>query len=93
MIDATKSKVYGFKAIPKDLTSIAQKLIQNDNLCKLLFYTTKDAYKKDILTSDQKERLIEEEYIQFIPRVQLNEENKIQNYIVLNFVSNQVYFD
>ena len=48
MIDATKSKVYGFKAIPKDLTSVAQKLIQNDNLCKLLFYTTKDVYKKDI---------------------------------------------
>jgi hypothetical protein len=99
MIDATKSKVYGFKAIPKDLTSIAQKLIQKDDLCKLLFYTTKDAYNKDVLTSDQKEKLLEEEYIQIIPRVQLNEENKIQNYIVLNFDSfnanatNDMYFD
>ena len=99
MIDATKSKVYGFKAIPKDLTSIAQKLIQKDDLCKLLFYTTKDAYNKDVLTSDQKEKLLKEEYIQIIPRVQLNEENKIQNYIVLNFDSfnanatNDMYFD
>lgn len=99
MIDATKNKIYGFMAIPKDLTSIAQRFIENDNLCKLLFYTCKDVYEKDILTSEQKEELLKKEYIQILPRVQLNEDNRIQNYIVLNFdqfaanASNNMYFD
>lgn len=99
MIDATKSKNYGFKAIPKDLTSIAQRLIKNENLCKLLYYTCRDAYSKDNLSSELKEQLLEEEYIQIVPRVRLNEENKIQNYMVLNFddfnlnADNPMYFD
>lgn len=96
MID--KTKIAGFQCIPKDLQTISQKIIENDKICKLLYITSKDALLKPSLTTEEKEILLRDEYIQILPKIEVDEENKVQSYIVINFdhfeqSSNPAYLD
>lgn len=83
MYDATKKR--GFKAIPKDLMTIAQNLIADDKVCKALYYTDEEPYTKPALTTEEKLKLLEEEYITIKPNVRLKEDNLVKNYININF--------
>jgi hypothetical protein len=43
-----------FLSINKDMRLLVDKILSNDRLCKLLYYTTKDALDKPNLTDEEK---------------------------------------
>ena len=43
-----------FLSLSKDLSLIVNKILRNDNLLKLLYYTEKDCFKGEKLTDAQK---------------------------------------
>ena len=79
MLQISKSR---FMSIEKDLSLIAQKLLQNHNLKKLLFYTTPDALSKPILTQEQSRSLVNNN-IKITPFVEID--NNMLNYVVIGF--------
>lgn len=83
MIDNTKKTK--FLCIPADLRKITQKMLANDKLCRLLYITNDKALTAPNLTTEEKERLISDEYIQTKPKVRIDEEQVVQNYIIINF--------
>ena len=52
-----------------NLQKIVSRLMANDNLVKLLYYTDKDPLSQPNLTDDQKKQLIFEKLIKIVPRV------------------------
>ena len=83
MIDKTKPT--DFQCIPVNLKTLSQKIIEDDVLCKLLFYCNKDPLKEKNLTDVQKSLLIHKEYIQITPNIKVDEENLQKNYIHIAF--------
>lgn len=43
-----------FLSINKDMRLLVDKILSNDRLCKMLFYTTKDALDKEKITDEEK---------------------------------------
>lgn len=82
--DFTKQEKATFSAAQKDLFSIVQKFIENKNLNKLLYYQTKDALKKEDLTSEQTVSLIHKN-IRVVPKLPVEEEEN--SYIIITFDS------
>jgi hypothetical protein len=83
--DGTLNSSYtpkSFSQIGKDLQLIIDRLMSNDNLCKLLYYADKNALSKPSLTEDQKYSLIGE-YIKVTPLVP--KDNDMRSYIVVQF--------
>lgn len=76
-----KSSFFG---VEKDLKLIATKLMQNQNLMKLLYYTQPDCLKANNLTSDQIYSMVNEQ-IKIVPKLVIDE--KCPNYIILAFDS------
>lgn len=52
-----------------NLQRIVKRLLSNDNLIKLLYYTDKDPLSKPILTNEEKQEKIFEKLIKIVPKV------------------------
>ena len=81
-IDSYHPPKSSFLSINKDMRLIVDKLLSNDRLCKLLYYTTKDALNKPNLTDEEKLGLFNKN-IKIIPKVYVDKE--VLNYIVISF--------
>lgn len=64
-----KNKIRNCKDIGVNLQRIMKRLMQNDNLVKLLYYTDKDPLSNENLTEEQKESKIFEKLIKIVPRI------------------------
>ena len=64
-----KNKIRNCKDIGVNLQRIMKRLMQNDNLVKLLYYTDKDPFSNENLTEEQKESEIFEKLIKIVPRI------------------------
>ena len=71
-----------FLSIEKDMRLIVDKIMKNENLKKLLFYTTKDCMTKPKLTEDETLELFGKQ-IKIVPK--LTVDNSVLNYIIINF--------
>lgn len=71
-----------FLSIEKDMGLIVDYILKNENLKKLLYYTTKDCEKQPKLTEDQSLELFGKN-IKIVPQLQVDGE--ILNYIIVNF--------
>lgn len=71
-----------FQTAQKDLFSIITKFINNEDLKKLLFYSSKDALGKPDLTEEQTFGLIHKN-IRVIP--QLDVEEEVNSYVIVTF--------
>lgn len=60
----------------KNLQKIISRLMNNDNLIKLLYYENKDPLARENLTEDQKNKEVFEKLIRVIPRVTEDDTNK-----------------
>jgi hypothetical protein len=57
------------KEIGENLQKIIRRLLANDNLVNLLYYTSADALTQPHLTQEQKEKEIFEKLIKLTPRI------------------------
>lgn len=64
-----KDRVRNCKDIGINLQRIMQRLMSNDDLVKLLYYTDKDPLSNQNLTEEQKEKEIFEKLIKIVPRI------------------------
>lgn len=71
-----------FLSIDKDMNIIIDKMLKNERLKRLLYYTTKDALEKPNLTEDQTLDLIGKN-IKNVPKLYTDKE--VLNYIIINF--------
>lgn len=71
-----------FGTAEKDLFSIVDKLMGNDNLKKLLYYPVKDAIDQPSLTQEQALGLIHKN-IRVVPKLTIDEE--VESYIIITF--------
>lgn len=71
-----------FLSLSKDLSLIVNKILRNDNLLKLLYYTEKDCLKGEKLTDAQKMGMLHKQ-IKIVPRILIEQE--CPNYIVITF--------
>ena len=77
-----------FLSVEKDMSIIVDKMLSNERLKKLLFYTTKDAYKKPNLSEEETLSLFGKQ-IKIVPKLYVDP--NIQAYINIifdNFVPN-----
>lgn len=72
-----------FLSVDKDLERIVNEILQNDRLCKLLYYTQKDCLKAPNLTAAQKLSLINKQ-IRIVPYLPVSEE--CPTYIIIKMV-------
>lgn len=89
-IPQMNASMFGFGQIGKDLQLILEKIIENDNIAKLLYYGEKDALAKDNLTATIKLTMIND-YVRVVPVLPKDVEAK--NYIIVqfdNFAPNEV---
>lgn len=82
-LDLTTPNSSNFLSAGKDLQSIINKLITNQNLLKLLKYTTPDALSKPDLTPQEIKELINKN-IKTVPKVPILEE-EVGGYIIVIF--------
>lgn len=78
-----------FLSMEKDLSIIVNKLLNNDTLMKLLYYTQKDCLSAPALTMMQKQSLVNKNIL-LVPKIEIDE--KCPNYIVIsigNFKPNE----
>lgn len=64
------------REIGENLQKIVSRLMANDNLIKLLYYTDKDPLSQPSLTKEQKEELVFEKLLKIIPRIGPKEDAK-----------------
>lgn len=77
-----------FLSIDKDMNTITDYIFENDRLCKLLYYSTSDALKRDSLTNEQKQAMFGKN-IKIVPK--LTVDNEVLQYLVIgfsNFITN-----
>ena len=71
-----------FLSINKDMRLLVDKVLSNDRLCKLLYYTSRDALDKEKLTDDQKLSLFGKN-LKIIPKLYVDKTTL--NYIFIKF--------
>ena len=71
-----------FLSVDKDMEIITNKILQNERLKRLLYYTTKDALDKPNITEDASLELFGKN-IKNVPKLQFNKE--VLNYINIHF--------
>lgn len=81
-VDFTKPKKSSFSVAGDDLYKIMQKLLSNQNLLKLLAFSSADALSKEDLTDEQVSGLIGTN-IKVIPKLPIPEE--VGSYIIISF--------
>lgn len=78
-----------FLSTDKDLSLIIQKILNNQRLCKLLYYTQKDCLKGTDLTMEQKLSMLDKQ-IKIVPKLEIDKECPIFIIITFdNFVINE----
>lgn len=88
MIKSYREPQSSFMSVEKDLTIITTKMIEDKRLCKLLFYTTKDALKHKDLTEKEKIELLQKN-IKIVPKLYVD--GSVLAYVIIsfdNFVTN-----
>ena len=81
-IDHCKEPESSFLSIEKDLSILAQKILKNENLKKLLYYTTSNAQERANLTLDESYGLFGRQ-IKIVPKLEIDKD--ILNYLVISF--------
>lgn len=81
-IDTYKEPQSSFLSIEKDLSIIVEKIMKNNSLKKLLWYTTPDCMSKPNLTEDETLEMFGKQ-IKIVPKLQVDGE--ILNYVIINF--------
>ena len=71
-----------FLSVEKDMSIITNTLIKNDNLKRLLYYTTKDCMSKPNLSEDQTLELFGKN-IKLVPKLYVD--GSVLNYIIVSF--------
>ena len=71
-----------FLSVEKDMEIITNKMLKNDRLKKLLFYTTKDALDKPNITEDESLELFGKN-IRIVPKLCIDK--SVLNYIIISF--------
>lgn len=71
-----------FLSVEKDMGLIAQLILKNERLKKLLYYTTPDCLSKNNLTQEESISLIKNN-IKIVPKLFVD--NSIANYIIISF--------
>ena len=71
-----------FLSTDKDLALIVQKILNNQNLLKLLYYPQKDCLKGKDLTTQQKMSMLDKQ-IKIVPQIVIEE--NCPNYIIITF--------
>ena len=61
--------VRDLKSLGPNLQKIVKRLMDNQNLLKLLYYTDKDPLSHEDLTDEQKRKEVYEKLIKVVPRV------------------------
>lgn len=82
MIKTYKEPQSSFMSVEKDLTIIVDKILQDERLKKLLFYTSSDALHKPKITNEQSIGLFGKN-IKIVPKLYIDE--PVLNYIVISF--------
>ena len=81
-IETYKYPKSSFLSMEKDMSIIVDMIMKNENLKKLLYYTTKDCYNKPNLSEEQTLELFEKN-IKMVPKLYID--NEIFNYLLINF--------
>lgn len=79
-----------FLSVEKDLALICNKILENQRLCKLLYYTDRDCLNKPDLTTEQKMSMINKQ-IKIVSKIDVDE--KCPNYLIITmdgFTTNQL---
>ena len=71
-----------FLSINKDMRLLVDKFLSNDRLCKLLYYTDRNALEKPKLTDEEKLGLFNKQ-IRIVPKLYVD--NPVLNYIIISF--------
>ena len=81
-IDSYHPPKSSFLSINKDMKLLVDKIISNDRLCKLLYYTDSEALNKSKLTDEQKIGLFNKQ-IRLVPKLYVD--TPVLNYIIISF--------
>ena len=81
-IESYKYPKSSFLSLDKDLSLIVDKIMENERLQKLLYYTSKDALQQPKLTDDQKVELFGNN-IKIVPKLYVD--GSVLNYIIISF--------
>lgn len=81
-IDSYHPPKSSFLSINKDMKLLVDKIMANERLCKLLYYTDVDALNKPKLTDEQKISLFNKQ-IRLVPKLYVD--NPVLNYIIISF--------
>ena len=81
-IDNYENPHSSFLSVEKDLELITNKMLKNERLKRLLYYTTKDALDKDNIGEDASYELFENN-IKIVPKLYID--NSVLNYIIITF--------
>lgn len=79
-----------FLSIDKDMNQITNRILDNDRLCKMLYYSSPDALRREPLTLEQKQSMFGKN-IKIVPK--LTVDNEILQYLVIgfsNFITNPI---
>ena len=71
-----------FLSINKDMRLLVDKFLANDRLCKLLFYTDRNALNKPNLTDDEKIGMFNKN-LKIVPKLYVD--SSVLNYVIINF--------
>lgn len=81
-IDNYQPPKSSFLSIPKDMRLLVDKFLTNERLCKLLYYTDKNALHKEKLTDEQKISMFGQQ-IRIVPKLYVDQ--PVLNYIIISF--------
>ena len=81
-IDNYQPPKSSFLSINKDMRLLVDKFLTNDRLCKLLYYTDKNALHKEKLTDEQKIGMFGQQ-IRIVPKLYVDQ--PVLNYIIISF--------
>ena len=81
-IDNYQPPKSSFLSIPKDMRLLVDKFLTNDRLCKLLYYTDKNALHKEKLTDEQKINMFGQQ-IRIVPKLYVDQ--PVLNYVIISF--------
>lgn len=81
-INSSQIPVSSFLSVEKDAALIMDRIFENRNLQKLLYYNTPDALDRPRLTEEQMESLIVNN-IKFVPKIKVDK--LVETYLLINF--------
>ena len=81
-VDNVKNPVSSFLSVEKDAALIMDRIVENKNLQKLIYYNTPDALSQPNLTEEQMSDLIKNN-IKFVPKIHVDQ--LVETYLLINF--------